>query len=463
MLARGYSLAALDAFVRRPDGGLELAVSTASRAGLPHGMSLRTPARPSSTSSTCSRRGSDWASAASSSGASRTLCARRRVDAGPQRQQAQRAGDPRLRPVWLHDPRGDRRRHRPWLRDGRLRDGDAAVTLARLAGAALGRLPDAGPILLPKRMPARTLALRQLHAHAAPVRAARPGRRGRPVHLRADGLRLPAHRQLPDVPVRGRAEARARVERLPRPARDEHHRRRPPHLRRRHRRGQDGEGRAAHRQDGVGDRRALHRRVPRRPEAPQHRGADGAVPGDRPHPPSRSTFIADIEKQRLHLPDLRRHLLRHRRSSPDYGYLARLDVEGLEAGRRVEHRREAQPDRLRAVEVLARRARSARWSGTARGAGASRAGTSSARRWRRSTSATTSTSTAAARTTSPSTTRTRSRRPRRASARGSRTSGCTATSCCRTTRRWRSRPASSCASSRSSTAATIRSPIATSA
>ena len=30
-----------------------------------------------------------------------------------------------------------------------------------------------------------------------------------PVHVRPDGLRLPAHRQLPHVPVRGRAEARA--------------------------------------------------------------------------------------------------------------------------------------------------------------------------------------------------------------------------------------------------------------
>ena len=67
-----------------------------------------------------------------------------------------------------------------------------------------------------------------------------------------------------------------------------------------------------------------------------------------------------------------------------------------------------------------------------------------------------STSTAAAKTTSRSITRTRSRRPRRAPARASRTSGCTATSCCSTTRRWRSRPASSCAWPRWSSARSAR-------
>jgi cysteinyl-tRNA synthetase len=48
-------------------------------------------------------------------------------------------------------------------------------------------------------------------------------------------------------------------------------------------------------------------------------------------------------------------------------------------------------------------------------------------------------------------------------ARGSRISGCTATSCCSPTRRWRNPPASSFASPRSSSAATIRSRTATSA
>ena len=155
-------------------------------------------------------------------------------------------------------------------------------------------------------------------------------------------------------------------------------------------------------------------------------------------------FIADIEKNGFAY-RTSDGIYFDTAKQPDYGYLARLDVKGLEAGKRVDLGEKRQPDRFRAVEVLAARRDSGRWNGTARGARASRAGTSSARRWRRSTSATTSTSTAAARTTFRSTTRTRSRRPRRASARGSRTSGCTATSCCRTTRRWRSRRASSCA------------------
>jgi hypothetical protein len=57
----------------------------------------------------------------------------------------------------------------------------------------------------------------------------------------------------------------------------------------------------------------------------------------------------------------------------------------------------------------------------------------------------------------PSITRTRSRKRRRVAARVSRTSGCTAISCSRTTRRWRSQPVNSCASRRSSSAAAIRS------
>ncbi len=76
-----------------------------------------------------------------------------------------------------------------------------------------------------------------------------------------------------------------------------------------------------------------------------------------------------------------------------------------------------------------RPARSGRWSGTAHGAAATRAGTSSARRWRRNIWATSSTSTAVARTTFRSTTRTKSPRPRRVWARGSPISGCTATFC----------------------------------
>ena len=145
--------------------------------------------------------------------------------------------------------------------------------------------------------------------------------------------------------------------------------------------------------------------------------------------PSRSPSFADIEKNGY----------TYRTSDgvyfdtakqPDYGYLARLDVKGLEAGKRGRPGREAPPDRLRAVEVLARRRKAADGMGQPVGQGfpglAHRVLGDGAEVPRRLSS----TSTAAARTTSPSITRTRSRRPRRASARGSPTSGCTATSCC---------------------------------
>ena len=115
----------------------------------------------------------------------------------------------------------------------------------------------------------------------------------------------------------------------------------------------------------------------------------------------------------------------------DYGYLARLDIHGP-GGRQA--RRPSARSGMPTDFALWKfsppgEQRQMEWD-SPWGTRLSRAGTSSARRWRRSISATSSTSTAAARTTSPSTTRTRSRRPRRASARGSRTSGCTATSCC---------------------------------
>jgi cysteinyl-tRNA synthetase len=82
------------------------------------------------------------------------------------------------------------------------------------------------------------------------------------------------------------------------------------------------------------------------------------------------------------------------------------------------------------------RARSARWNGTAPGGAAFPAGISNARRWLRNSSGRGSTSTAAARTTWPCTTATRSHRRRRATAPGSPTSGCTATSSRWTTGRW---------------------------
>ena len=131
----------------------------------------------------------------------------------------------------------------------------------------------------------------------------------------------------------------------------------------------------------------------------QHRGPDGAVPGDRPHPRADRVHRRHRE-ERLRVPTSD-GIYFDTSKQPDYGYLARLDVKGLEAGKRVDLGEKRQPDRLRAVEVLAAGREAADGMGQPVGQGLSRAGTSSARRWRRSTSATTSTSTAAARTTFP--------------------------------------------------------------
>ena len=102
----------------------------------------------------------------------------------------------------------------------------------------------------------------------------------------------------------------------------------------------------------MGDRAALHRRVPSRTApAPQHRGARRPVPRNRPH--SRADRVHRRHRaQRLRLPHLGRHLFRHGRQ-PDYGYLARLDMAGLEAGKRVELGEKRASYRLRVVEVLA--------------------------------------------------------------------------------------------------------------
>ena len=174
--------------------------------------------------------------------------------------------------------------------------------------------------------------------------------------------------------------------------------------------------------------------------------ADGAVQGDRPHPRADRVHRRHRE-ERLHVPHLRRHLFRHREAERlRLSRAARRQGTGSRQARRA--RRKAPRHRLRAVEVLATRRETADGVGQPVGQGLSRLahrvlgdGAEIPRRL-------SSTSIAAARTTSRSTTRTRSRRPRRGSARASRTSGCTAISCCRTTPRWRSRQASSCASSR---------------
>src|SRR5262249_10905818 len=86
--------------------------------------------------------------------------------------------------------------------------------------------------------------------HADQERArvcAAPRERGRPLQLRADGVRLCAHRQPPHVSLRRCPAPHARLRRLPRQARDEHHGRRPSDLRCGHRRGQDRGGLAAQR------------------------------------------------------------------------------------------------------------------------------------------------------------------------------------------------------------------------
>ncbi len=70
---------------------------------------------------------------------------------------------------------------------------------------------------------------------------------------------------------------------------------------------------------------------------------------------------------------------------PDYGYLGRLDKEGLQAGRPRGPGREAPRDRLRAVEVLQAAGQAPDGMGFALGPRFSPAGTSSARRWRTST------------------------------------------------------------------------------
>src|SRR5712692_2622409 len=57
----------------------------------------------------------------------------------------------------------------------------------------------------------------------------------------------------------GKSRSSIPIERLRRPARDEHHRCRTPHVGRGHRRRQDGNGRTPDRQDGLGNRAALYR------------------------------------------------------------------------------------------------------------------------------------------------------------------------------------------------------------
>ena len=122
------------------------------------------------------------------------------------------------------------------------------------------------------------------------------------------------------------------------------------------------------------------------------------------------------------------HVLFSVPSFAEYGQLSGRDPDDMLAGARVEV---APYKRDPGDFVLWKPSDAATSSaGRARGAAAARAGTSSARRWPRRTSARRSTSTAAASTSCSRTTRTRSRRaPARTAASASRATGCTTASC----------------------------------
>jgi cysteinyl-tRNA synthetase len=112
---------------------------------------------------------------------------------------------------------------------------------------------------------------------------------------------------------------------------------------------------------------------------------------------------------------------------PDYGKLARLDHEGMQAGARVDSDSYAKQDARDFVLWKATRPGEPR--GTTASDRAARAGTSSAPPWRCGCSASRrSTSTAAGSTSSFRTTRTKSRRPRARQAGRSRGSGSTSSS-----------------------------------
>ena len=103
---------------------------------------------------------------------------------------------------------------------------------------------------------------------------------------------------------------------------------------------------------GVGDRADVHRRVSRRHEALNIedadvlcRATDHIARADRIHRRHReATAITYRTSDGIYFDTSRQ---------PDYGYLARLDVAGLEAGRRVDLGEKRHADRLRAVEILA--------------------------------------------------------------------------------------------------------------
>ena len=140
MLARGYAIEALAEFLGVPDRGLELALVDGEPVGFRRVVPAPTIPREAKLDKlyvlqSRQRRGLGGRLIARVAEHAR---ARRARDADPQRQQAQRAGDPRLRAARLRDPRGGRRRHRRRIRDGRLRDGrNLTAPPCRAAGDSL--------------------------------------------------------------------------------------------------------------------------------------------------------------------------------------------------------------------------------------------------------------------------------------------------------------------------------------
>ena len=131
--------------------------------------------------------------------------------------------------------------------------------------------------------------------------------------------------------------------------------------------------------------------------------------------PQMLEMIATLEKQGPRLPEReRRRQLRGAQVPRLRQALGQVDRPAARRRARRRARRQGGPARLRDVEGGQGERARRRASGRARTAPAARAGTSSARRCARRCSASTSTSTAAARTCSSRTTRTRSRRARAA-------------------------------------------------
>jgi cysteinyl-tRNA synthetase len=184
------------------------------------------------------------------------------------------------------------------------------------------------------------------------------------------------------------------MERLCRPARDEHHGCRAPHVRRRHRRRQDGEGRAP---------RRARRHGRSRGSTPTRSCRLALLDIEDPTILCRATdhiaeqieFIADIEKNGFAYVTADGVYFDTSRSSQTTATSRGSTSRGQEAGKRVDLGDKRIPPTSRCGNSRAPGEKRADGMGQPVGPRLSRAGTSSARRWRRSTSATTSTSTAA--------------------------------------------------------------------